>query len=244
MLKLEKPIKDSRMKSGIRHSLWLLTLICLGQSTYSSTEWQLATERNVAHPDSPWVVLAIADANLGNRYKNLKSIIGGSPKLNLHLILINKAKAINRMNLYSPFEKAAAENPIAQDLYRQLGHHIDSLRRENNNIARTAYFGHSLSGLFGAWMALQKNCPFDVVYAASPSCWVQRQRINSLGDSSVYAQTHVLVGGIERLNFVFHSSKRYAKRSQAVVFSTIPFRGHASTISRGFRDLLNILNLA
>jgi hypothetical protein len=232
------------MKLGIRHSVvFLISIACFSINSFSSANWKFGEEVLLGHPDSPWVILAIADANLGKRYERIKDFVQQPNGVNIHLISIDKSKSISRMKLYSPFEKNQDGSSVAQKLYKHLTLHIDSIKQKHENLRSAAFFGHSLSGLFGSWVSLQSNCPFDVVYLSSPSCWVNKKEITRLGDSSVYAKTHILVGGMERLNLVFHSSRRYAKRNRTVVFSSIPFRGHASTVSRGFRDLLDILNL-
>lgn len=83
------------------------------------------------------------------------------------------------------------------------------------NVGNKIFLGHSFSGLFALYSALQNENLFDHYYAISPSVWANYNKLlkieEAIADKGIdlKANIDIIVGGLEVFNKVISSSKEF-----------------------------------
>ena len=122
------------------------------------------------------------------------------------------------------------------------------------NRKRTAFIGHSFSGLFCLYTLFQEDKLFDYHFAISPSVWANHGELMKIerkyfeSTRELYAKVELQAGGLEFLNKVLSSTKEFYKTTKSrnyngyeVDFSTVNNANHYSIIKPGVDKALKSL---
>jgi predicted alpha/beta superfamily hydrolase len=118
---------------------------------------------------------------------------------------------------------------------------IPFIEKKFPNQKTKAFIGHSFSGLFCLYAALQNEGLFDQYFAISPSVWANGRELlkiekDFIGSHSDFnSAIHIYAGSLEQFNKVLSSTKDFIKllkvkqyKSLDLSFEVIPWANHFS----------------
>ena len=174
-------------------------------------------------PAKPFTSIYIADASLGlGQYAlGMDTAMGAKLPSNTVLVAIGHVNGSNgkRARDFIPSDVSGTKEKgfaKADLFYAFLKSHIIPFAEERFPGAKKRVFiGHSFSGLFSLYAALKNEKLFDAFFAISPSVWANHHELMKIeeayakSNSDLNATIHIYAGGLEFLNKVLYSSRRF-----------------------------------
>jgi uncharacterized protein len=174
-------------------------------------------------PGKPFTLIYIADASLGLGQYALGEDSAMSAKLPSNTVLVaighvngsneKRARDFIPSDVTGKKEKGFANADV---FYAFLKSQIIPFAEQRFPGAKKRVFiGHSFSGLFSLYAALKNEKLFDEFFAISPSVWANHHELMKIeeafskNNSDLNASIHIYAGGLEFLNKVLYSSRRF-----------------------------------